>query len=87
MPYIKPERRDWPAEIASEIGDYFHNGDSVSMGDLNFLITEILLATAPKNYSDFNAIVGMLECCKLEFYRRAVAEYEDEKIKENGDVY
>ena len=30
---------------------------------------------------------GVVECVKLEFYRRAVAAYEDEKCKENGDVY
>jgi len=39
------------------------------------------------SYSDYNALVGVLECAKLEFYRRAVAAYEDKKIKENGDVY
>jgi hypothetical protein len=31
----------------------------------------------------------VLECAKLELYRRIVAAYEDEKIAdpENGDVY
>jgi hypothetical protein len=31
-------------------------------------------------------LIGMLECAKLELYRRSVANYEDEKILENGDV-
>jgi hypothetical protein len=31
--------------------------------------------------------VGAIECCKLEFYRRVAAPYEDRKIKTNGDVY
>ena len=30
--------------------------------------------------------MGVLECCKLEFYRRVAAPYEDIKIEENGDV-
>jgi len=31
--------------------------------------------------------VGVLECAKLELYRRIAAPYEDEKIVETGDVY
>ena len=30
---------------------------------------------------------GALESAKLEFYRRVVAPYEDEKMNLNGDVY
>lgn len=37
-------------------------------------------------YADYNEVIGMLESCKLEFYRRHVSTYEDKKIKENGDV-
>jgi hypothetical protein len=32
-------------------------------------------------------VVGVLECAKLEIYRRIAAPYEDKKIVENGDVY
>lgn len=64
-------------------------------GELNYEITKLLLMyladTCPinrdPNYTDYNAVIGVLESCKLEFYRRAVAPYEDVKIKENGDVY
>lgn len=87
MPYIKPERRDWLDEIASEVGDFFGNDESASVGDLNYLFTKILLATEPSSYADYNGLIGMLECCKLELYRRAVAPYEDKKNNENGDVY
>ena len=34
----------------------------------------------------FSAI-GALEAAKLEFYRRVVAPYEDQKMLDNGDVY
>lgn len=56
-------------------------------GILNYIITKLLLSTSPTNYYDYNSLVGVLECCKLEFYRRAVAAYENVKIKENGDVF
>jgi len=31
--------------------------------------------------------VGVLECAKMELYRRVAAPYEDKKKEENGDVY
>lgn len=60
-----------------------------TVGELNYVITRILLAFLPKNpsYSDFNGIMGVLESAKIEFYRRAVAPYEDNKREDNGDVY
>ena len=59
-------------------------------GSLNFAITQLVLdylANRGTRYSILNEVVGVLECAKLEFYRRAVAAYEDEKCKLNGDVY
>lgn len=41
----------------------------------------------PNRYKDYNEIIGVLECCKLEIYRRLVASYEDKKKEENGDVF
>ncbi len=38
------------------------------------------------NYSKANELVGVLECVKQEFYRRQVVPYEEEKIRENGDL-
>jgi hypothetical protein len=84
MPYIKQKIRDNWDEIVSSM-----NLDPayVTIGELNYLITNILLSYGPEKYEDYNALIGMLECCQLEFYRRAVACYEDKKIKENGDLY
>ena len=81
MPYIKPHIR---LNLARHP---FHKPQDA--GQLNYAITvECLsfLGGAP-TYSDYNEVIGALECCKLEFYRRAVAPYEDKKIIENGDVY
>jgi len=38
-------------------------------------------------YQTFNDIIGALEGCKQEFYRRMVAPYEEQKIQANGDVF
>ena len=57
-------------------------------GILNYIITKVCiwwLGDNP-NYEKYNAAIGVLECAKLELYRRKVSPYEDEKIKENGDV-
>lgn len=58
-------------------------------GELNYKITKLLLAYLGEhpNYERFNAVVGVLECAKLELYRRMVVPYEDAKREEIGDVY
>lgn len=59
-------------------------------GGLNFQITELCLEYLHSKglaYHTINDILGALEGAKLEFYRRVAVPYEDQKIKENGDVY
>jgi len=59
-------------------------------GQLNYLFTTMLsqyLQLNGTSYQTINDIVGALEGAKLEFYRRVAVPYEDQKIKENGDVY
>lgn len=58
-------------------------------GDLNYLFTRLAhnyLKNKGLNYQHINDIIGALEGCKLELYRRVAANYEDEKIILNGDV-
>ena len=83
MPYIEQEDRAFLCKLMFNILQF----DKLTAGDLNYCITKLLLAQEPKRYEDYNRLIGVLECVKLEFYRRAVALYEDMKIKENGDVY
>lgn len=80
MPYLTKERQD---ELL------IANGFPTTGGDLNYIVTKLCLEFAGDSprYETYNTIIGALEACKLEFYRRAVAPYEDLKIKENGDVY
>ncbi len=81
MPYIIPEIRNGLDPQINLLGTF------TMMGDLNYAITKLCLNCHPKGYTDYNALIGVLECVKLELYRRAVAPYEDTKKEENGDVY
>jgi len=80
MPYINQATRDVIQPPA----------DVVGAGQLNYAFTKQALRylyLEGESYQTYNDIIGALESCKLEFYRRAVAPYEDKKIQENGDVY
>ena len=66
------------------------NPDASTPGELNYRLTMDCLYYLDRkgtNYQYYNDVIGALECCKLEMYRRAIAPYEDTKIAENGDVY
>lgn len=82
MPYIKDSMR-WLMKPTAE-------GNSLTAGELNYQISSVIwdfYKRSDRGYTNVNEVVGALECAKLEFYRRVAAPYEDEKIKENGDVY
>lgn len=88
MPYIKQEYR---TSIEEELNTLIEcmNFDGVNgVGDCNYVITKLLQGVLkPTTYTDMNAVIGVLECAKMEFYRRMAAPYEDLKATENGDVY
>jgi hypothetical protein len=78
MPYIPSDDRPW-ADV-----------DQKTSGELNYAITRMCnkyLTKLGKNYTNFNTVIGALECSKLELYRRLIAPYEDQKKNLNGDVY
>ena len=92
MPYITKEQReqlDPSIELLFAELDYM--GDSKNLaGLMNYSISALiskLLDTKGLNYHNINELIGMLDCAKLELYRRVASPYEDEKIKSNGDVY
>lgn len=89
MPYIKEDRRETLDPYIDQIVEILKCMDAKD-GDYNYLITRILasgfdLGKDPK-YSKINTVVGVLECIKLELYRRVASEYEDRKSFENEDV-
>ena len=81
MPYVSEERKgdlNWGDELPD------------NAGDMNYMITKLCdeyLQRKGLKYEHLNAIIGVLECAKLEMYRRLAAPYENQKILENGDVY
>jgi hypothetical protein len=85
MPYIKITDRERLATLVQTL----ESTEIRSPGELNYLITMIThryLNQKPESYQMYNDAIGALEGAKLELYRRHVSTYEDEKIKENGDV-
>ena len=85
MPYIKQMDRARLATLTALIEET----DIGSPGELNCLVTMLThryLNKRPENYQSYNDAVGALEGAKLELYRRHIAAYENEKLKENGDV-
>jgi len=95
MPYIKQDIRnaidDQILDLLATLKVYSNSNDALC-GNLNYIIFKIIKELTSKNncgeksYARFNAILGALECCKLEIYRRMISPYEDSKIIENGDV-
>ena len=79
MPYIKKEDRTEATELWPN-----------TAGELNYAITMLCNAYIARNggmsYAIGNEVVGVLECAKLELYRRKLAPYEDKKIAQNGDI-
>ena len=69
-----------------------HSHMATHPGTLNYIITRLCDYwcrdyAGEANYEKYNTVIGVLECVKQELYRRQIAPYEDEKCKENGDVY
>lgn len=59
-------------------------------GELNYLVSQLVndyLAMRGLSYTSLNEVIGALECCKLEVYRRIAAPYEDRKAIANGEVF
>jgi hypothetical protein len=87
MPYIPPERRI----------DLSEGQLPQTPGELNFLICDLVddyLAAAIQadeteglTYGQINEVMGVLECAKLEVFRRLAAPLEKRKLKENGEVF
>ena len=79
MPYIKPETRDVMLVCRPS-----------RPGDLAFKLAAHInqyLQGNGRSFQTFCEVEGVLQCLSKEIYRRLTAPYEDEKIKQNGDVF
>lgn len=97
MPYIAEEHRtDELNGAIVQLAKLINNtkctdGDGkFHPGILNYSISVLiseLLSLDHVSYSNLNKMVGVLECVKIELYRRVAGPYEDKMISNNGDVY
>jgi hypothetical protein len=86
VPYIKVEDKKRFNKMFQELLEEAPK----TAGELNYILTNICLVYLEDmgvKYQTYNDIIGVLECCKQELYRRKIAEYENKKRDENGEVY
>ena len=90
MPYIKKDIRDKLEKNINELSINLSSyGSDDIEGILNYIITEIIcrnvkISAIPEEgwrYRIINRAIGILECVKLEFYRRIATPYENIAIQ------
>ena len=97
MPYIKQYKRNWfdndinalVRKLIKEMEE-----DPKFKGTLNYIFTKIgktLMSRAESEgmkfgYQEIDDVSSAMRGAATEWDRRVLATYEDEKIKENGDV-
>lgn len=87
MPYIKKNERPKLDALIAPLSKHIQSLPMEEQdGAINYSVTKILKAVYPMRYFHLNRALGVLTAIAQELYRRVVAPYEDEKIKENGDV-
>lgn len=87
MPYIRTTNRAKYDTILKKLTEILKALPPEEVdGELNYVITKLLKEVYPLRYFHINKAIGVLECAKLEYYRRVATPYEDMKIKESGDV-
>jgi len=87
MPYIPQNDR---ADTEVMLLDDALSFTPKNAGELNFAVTRFIDNYLEKNgvrYRYINEMIGALECCKLELYRRIASPYEDVVMRKNGDAY
>jgi hypothetical protein len=93
MPYIAQEQRGqlncYIQILEDQIRRLAKSGQRAGL--VNYIVTKLVWGLLDEQniapaYARYNEMIGALECAKLELYRRLIAEYEDCKIKENGDI-
>ena len=80
MPYILKSKRN----------HLFNTMQPEDPGELNYMFTMICKDYVERYgecYRTYNDLLGALEGCKMELYRRKIIPYENKKIKQNGDVF
>lgn len=82
MPYVKKEKRPELDKIVELMQDQDVQAD----GDLNYILYAFCKRYVMPSYNSYKNYCGELRQCATEIERRLLADYEEEKIHENGDV-
>ena len=82
MPYIKQSRR---RELNHVVNDMLC-ADLQPHGDLNYILYAYCKRCIAPGYTGYKNYLGELTEAAAEIRRRLLAPYEDEKIRENGDI-
>lgn len=82
MPYIKKKERAKLDKIIKSMAAW----PIVADGDLNYMLFKYCRDHVPRSYNHLKNYIGELRQCATEIERRILGPYEDEKIRENGDV-
>lgn len=96
MPYIKEEERE-ELDICIDrmIDCIYNNKTSLNnpndfqnyLGRINYCFSRVLAGLMKEpSYNKIAMITGVLENIKQEFYRRVAENYENLKIRQNGDI-
>ena len=86
MPYITGPRREVFALLEEELKSTRID----TPGELVYLfcrIADLYVSQRLREFRIMNDVVGALENAKLEFHRKVVANYENEKELESGTVW
>lgn len=85
MPYIPKSEKDKVDQRLPAL----HLLELDNAGQLNYAMHQLISQYISHNkdeYQTYNDIIGVLDCVKMEFYRRVISPYEDKKILQNKDV-
>jgi uncharacterized protein DUF6899 len=88
MPYLTQDDRLKFNRLLIELGEQLQTS-----GELNYCIARLTMEFLKKirgpqvTYHDLSRIHGVLQDVANEYYRKVMAPYEDNKEKENGEVF
>lgn len=82
MPYIPPDER----EEFRQLDDLYIDTPGKLVYAFTRLIRKFIRSQKQITFMVYALVLGCLCATALEFYRRGVAPYEDEKLRQNGDV-
>jgi len=89
MPYIEAKDREEFKDVLDELWSII-NQRGISNGEMNYVMSMLAKFYIDKHGLSYNTgsdVIKAFECAKLEFYRRVVAPYENDKCETNGDVF